>query len=136
MLYSLDKLKTIAECDAILAAVQLELKEFQTDLANIDLRQGKADSTEQKRAVSLALNRAEVVGLEAALPTLTDPDAIASLTGRLTKVRNRVENLEVDTAGKGVFALLKMELDINQLEESIKVNQDLINQVTVKKGTL
>ena len=136
MLYSLDKLKTIAECDAILAAVQLELKEFQTDLANIDLRQGKADSTEQKRAVSLALNRAEVVGLEAALPTLTDPDAIASLSGRLTKVRNRVENLEVDTAGKGVFALLKMELDINQLEESIKVNQDLINQVTVKKGTL
>jgi len=136
MEYSMERLTTVAECDAVLAAAQLELKEFQTQLANIDLRQDKADSSVQRMSISLALNRAELVGLEAALPTVTDPDALASLNGRLTKVRNRVENLEVDTAKRGIVAVIKLQMDINQLEASVNVINDLITQVTAKKATL
>lgn len=136
MNYSLTRLTTVAECDAVLASARLELKEFQTQLANIDLRQDRAGSTVQRNAAALTLNRAELQGLEAAIATVTDPETLAALNNRLVKLRNRVENLEVDTQSKGAAGLLKMELDISQLENSISVTQDFIAQVEGRKAAL
>lgn len=134
--YSIARLITVAECDAVLATARMELKEFQTQLANIDLRQDRADSSVQRNNAALTLNRAQLQGYEAAVAATTDPDALAALNNKLVKMRNRVENLEADAAVRGVVALLKMELDIHQLEKQIEVTQDLIAQVEAKKAAL
>lgn len=136
MNYSLNRLTTVAECDNVLASASLELKEFQTEMAKIDLRQGKAGNTVQKNVKALVLNRAELQGLEAAIASVTDPETQEALNARLVKLRNRVEDLEVDTQQKGATSLLKLELDYNQLESNVAVTLDFIAQVQARKASL
>jgi hypothetical protein len=136
MSFSTDRLNTLEECEAVLASARLELKEFQTQLGNIDFRQERKDNTVQKNAAALVVNRAQVQGYEVALSSITNPEARAVITNRLTKVRNRVENLEADATAKGIVSILKMELDIAQLEGQITITENFIAQVEAKKATL
>lgn len=136
MEYSIARLTTVAECDAVLASARLELKEFQTQMANIDLRQDRSDSSTQRNQAALVVNRAQLQGYEAAIAATTDPVALASLNSKATKMRNRVENLEVDAAARGVVSLLKMELDIAQLEVQIAETQNCIALVESKRASL
>ena len=134
--YNFDGLTTVAECEATEAEAQLELKEFETQLGNIDLRQGRAENTGAKNTVALTVNRAELQGLEVAKTTVTDANALKSLNNRITKVRNRVENLEVDIQSKGIVKVLKLQLDVKQLEGLIQITKDFITGVQTKKATL
>jgi predicted nucleic acid-binding Zn-ribbon protein len=136
MSYSVSRLNTLAECDAVLASARLELKEFQTQLANIDLRQDRTDNSVQRSSAALAVNRAQLTGYEAAIAATTDSDALAVLNNKAIKVRNRIENLEADSTSRGVVVLLKMELDITQLEKQIEVTQAFISGVETKRAAL
>jgi len=134
--YNFDGLKTIEECEAIEAEAQLELKEFVTQRGNINLRQDKAENTSDRNNISLSVNRAELQGLESARSTVTNQSAVKVLNNRITKVRNRVENLEVDLEGKGPSRILRLQLDINQLETLIQITNTFITGVQARKTVL
>jgi len=84
----------------------------------------------------LAVNNAELAGLEAAVLTVTDPAALESLNNRIIKLRNRVENLQVDLTSQGAVRLLKLQLDINQLETLVQITNTFIAGVEARKAAL
>jgi len=84
----------------------------------------------------LAVNNVELAGLEAAVLTVTDPAALESLNNRIIKLRNRVENLQVDLTSQGAVRLLKLQLDINQLETLVQITNTFIAGVEARKAAL
>ena len=86
--------------------------------------------------MALAVNKAELQGLETAASTVTNTTALTTLNNRMVKVRNRVENLEVDGAGKGVIKVLKTQLDVAQLNSLIQITTTFINLVKDKRAIL
>ena len=84
----------------------------------------------------MAVNNAELAGLEAAVLTVTDPAALESLNNRIIKLRNRVENLQVDLTSQGAVRLLKLQLDINQLETLVQITNTFIAGVEARKAAL
>ena len=134
--FSIKDLQTVTDCDAVVEEAELELKEFTTQLANIDLKKNRADNTDAKNTVALAVNKAELQGLETAAGTVTNTTALTTLNNRIVKVRNRVENLEVDGAGKGVIKVLKTQLDVAQLNSLIQITTTFINLVKDKRAIL
>jgi len=84
----------------------------------------------------LAVNNAKLAGLEAAVLTVTDPAALESLNNRIIKLRNRVENLQVDLTSQGAVRLLKLQLDINQLETLVQITNTFIAGVEARKAAL
>ena len=84
----------------------------------------------------MAVNNVELAGLEAAVLTVTDPAALESLNNRIIKLRNRVENLQVDLTSQGAVRLLKLQLDINQLETLVQITNTFIAGVEARKADL
>lgn len=51
-------------------------------------------------------------------------------------MENRIENLQLTLGDRGAVATLKLEMDLAQVQASIDVTQEFINQVIVRRAVL
>lgn len=136
MVFSINNLTTVGECDGVLTIANQEKKELQTQYANLDLRQDRTDNSAQRNQAALSASQAELAGINAAIPAITDPVVLKEYNNRKTRLENRIENLQLTLGDRGAVATLKLEMDLAQVQASIDVTQDFINQVTARRAVL
>jgi hypothetical protein len=136
MSYSLDLLKTKADCDAILAYAAKEKRFLEMRKTNKDFASDQTADVQAEIASKLASVNGKLAGMAAYVDGLPDgPDKRKELVER-----ERLEYQKGDLLNRqmnyNVQAVLDSELDIARVDKEIEAINDFTGQVETKKTEL
>ncbi len=136
MSYSLDKLKTIAECNAAvdLALARKENLLFEQTLQGKELRSLKKNAAQNK--ASLIAVKAQITGASAGITELPEGPDKKEMQSDLRRLNNRKDNLIERIEKGGSPALLDTELDGALLVIQVEAIDAYITAITAHRATL
>ncbi|OON70677.1 hypothetical protein [Hymenobacter sp. CRA2] len=139
MSFPVSLLRTQAECDAALAALQLELREFTVRDQQLDLRADKSADRATERASALQQATEEVTRLTPLVSALTPgTKEHRALQRMLTQASRRAEDLSATAAGSTqtpVDAFLQA-VDVRQVQVQVPELQQAIAELTAHRAGL
>ena len=136
MNYNVNQLMTAADCDA---AITMATKRKATivlsqSLQNRDLtNQGEVAAN---AAADLLIVNSQLVGAEAALPTLPEGDRKTKLGDQIRRLDDKKGNLEARIRDNGNAALLDTQLDSGLLEAQVAEIDTYIAALQTRKAAI
>lgn len=139
MPFPVQLLTTRAECDLVLAATGLELREFQVNEQVVDLRDDKKTSSAATRAQDLADTEAVIATLTPLVAGLPAGNAARfqneQALRQATRRRENLTTLAPSAVPTGAAAIL-LALDVRQIQVQIPEIQACLAEVTAHRATL
>jgi hypothetical protein len=137
MTYSIIRLTTTDECDAVLKQTQTKLKELNHQAYLSGYEQEESDESATSIQVSLIGVDADIAGLNTKLGVLpADSILYKKQAAKLRDAVNRRAGLLDRQEAKGSVALLVQELELSQVQVQIAEITAFVAAVTAHKATL
>ncbi len=136
MNYSVNKITTLADCDALINLANgerkdLEFKKLQQERAYESVASGSEGVDGEIAAVS-----SEITGVEMAIANMTDGPIKKEFESRLVKLRHKLYLLEERRERYGVLALVEKEYEINSIEQQLAENVAYLAALTNRKAEI
>lgn len=135
MAFSVNRLTTVAQCDALLTAKQRERTGLVNRLNNLQFQLDNWDDATSAEA-ELTATQALITGLTPVVAALPDGDDKRRNQNQLNRYETRVNNLTSKVENYGVVALLEKELDRDTLTGDIATLDTFVTAVTTRRAAL
>jgi hypothetical protein len=120
MNYSIEKLSSASDCNALLALANKE----QSDLEFRKLSQNRSRDNYLERSSQISTDKTVILGevnaLATVIQTLPEGEVKDDAISRKTKLEYRLFTLEEQNEHYGVLALLEKEMEINLIEKQLQ----------------
>ena len=136
MIYSTDKLASVADCNTVLSRTTQEKAELQHKLGGLVLETSANDQSLATVNANLISVNAQITGFTAALAALPEGPEKTDMASRIRKLNDRKENLEERLSKTGSTGLLLTELQRGMLEKQV-AEMDVFNTaIEARKAAL
>lgn len=137
MAYPVNLLTTAAECDAVLADAQTELRDLNVRETVLDAQGERTSETAADTTADLAAQNAIIAALTPVLPTLpAGTKAYFNTEGDLRRATQRRDNLTASQQLRGPVAALNRALDLRQVQVQIAEINAFVAEVTARRAAL
>lgn len=137
MAYSVNLLTTPADCDAVIAMADSELRDLQHREENLDYSRENSTESAAEVQAELASLSAEIGALNTVIPTLA-PGTKARKNNEISlrRATNRQANLNDRQELRGPVALLTRELELAQVQAQITETTAFRAAVVARRAAL
>ena len=135
MLFSVNLLTTVAQCDGLLATKQRERTGLVNRLNNLQFQLDNWDDA-TSASTELTATQALITGLKPVVAILPDGDDKRRSENQLNRYQTRANNLTGKVENYGVLALLEKELDRDTLTGDIATLDTFVTAVTTRRAAL
>ena len=137
MAYPVNLLTTQAECDAVLAAAQIELRDLGVRETVLDAQGDRTSETAASATADIAAQQAIIAALTPVLPTLpAGSRAYFNAEGDLRRATQRRDNLTANQQQRGPVAALNRALDLRQVQVQLAEINTFVAEVTARRAAL
>ncbi|MFD2784361.1 hypothetical protein [Hymenobacter rubripertinctus] len=137
MAYPLNLLTTPAECDAVLAAAQTELRDLGVRETVLDAQGDRSSETAATNTADLASQEAVIAALTPVLPTLpVGSRAYFNTEADLRRATQRRDNLLANQLQRGPVAALNRALDLRQVQVQIAEINAFVAEVIARRAAV
>lgn len=137
MAYPVQLLTSIADCDAVLADAQAELRTFQVRSSVLDLRDDNTTASATETAAELTDLDATIALLTPLIPTMAAGSKLRLTNERaLRTASRRREDLTLAQPTRSGVAALLQALDARQIQVQVTEIEQCIAEVTAHRATL
>ncbi|TGE18952.1 hypothetical protein [Hymenobacter elongatus] len=137
MAYPFTLLTTVAECDTVLEAAQLELRDLKVRETVLTAQGERTSESATDITADLAAQTAIIGALTPVVPTLpTGSRARINTEADLRRASQRHENLTASQQLRGPVAALNRALDLRQVQVQIAEINTFVTEATARKTAL
>ncbi|MCP9752357.1 hypothetical protein [Ferruginibacter sp. HRS2-29] len=136
MLYQVELLTTIADCDQKLAETAKEKQDLEVKKIQTERKYETAGENTPKIETDIIGTEAEINAIAPAIASLPEGDLKKSYENKLRTLQSKLYTLNLRLANYSTMALLEQAFQINCLERSIVEADALIAAVTARKAQL
>jgi hypothetical protein len=136
MAYSVDALKTVAECDAVLEAATEEKKDLNVKKVVLDNLVENTSDSNKEVSNELAVLAARIAGLKASIAVLPDGATKDDELDKLKRAEHSEYLLQRRQIKRGAPAVLSRELELEMITRSLAAIDDFTAAVTTRKAAL
>jgi hypothetical protein len=136
MNYSINRLSTIADCDAVLALAQKDKADLEFKNLSLQRNYQSYQSRSVQLTADIQVTQAEINALTTVIAGLPDGDTKDDNIAKQKRVEYRLFTLQEQSENYGVIALLEKELEINFVEKQLAETLTFIQLVETKKTSI
>jgi len=136
MSYNTNNLTTAAQCDAALTMANDRKGDMQFALTSATRQSNDIAARRARYTSTLVSVNAQITGLEAGIPLVTDETILKKMNSQLRKLNDRKANLEESIENGSAGSLLEDELDKGLLNIQVGEIDSFITEVTTRKAAL
>ena len=135
MAFSVNKLTSPAQCDALLTTKQRERRNLENRLNNLTYQLDNWDDVTSSET-ELSTTQAMIAGLKPLIATLPDGDDKRRNENTLNRYETRANNLTGKVENYGAVARLEKELDRDGVASDLALLDTFITEVTDRRSRL
>ncbi len=136
MTYSVNDLKTVAECDQLLESFNRYRAELLAKQARLQFTVAKYTESTAEVDTETRMVLAELAFLDTILATLPEGPKKADYLNDRNRQETRLYQLETKKANTGVFALLCKQRELAVVEKNLSDTDQLIADLTARRAEL
>jgi hypothetical protein len=136
MSYSVDLLKTVADCDLKLAAAAKDRKDMDVKKFLLEKKQETADVATPEIEAAIIAAQGEIGYLEGLIVTIPDGDLKDAYKNKLRNQESKLFSLKQRLANYGASTILGYEFDIQCLERDLQECDAFIAEINARKAEL
>jgi hypothetical protein len=136
MNYSINRLSTIADCDAVLALAQKDKADLEFKNLSLQRNYQSYQSRSVQLTADIQVTQAEINALTTVIAGLPDGDTKDDNIAKQKRLEYRLFTLQEQSENYGVIALLEKELEINFVEKQLAETLTFIQLVETKKTSI
>ena len=118
-MYSVSRLKTIAECEQTLAMATSRKADLEFEKVALTREHNSLEKNTAVTMASLLSTKAEITGTEAAIREMPEGEPKREMVSKLRRLNDRRENLEERIQKGGTASLLDTELDAELISKQL-----------------
>jgi hypothetical protein len=136
MNYSINRLSTIADCDAVLALAQKDKADLEFKNLSLQRNYQSYQSRSVQLTADIQVTQAEINALTTVIAGLPDGDTKDDNVAKQKRVEYRLFTLQEQSENYGVIALLEKELEMNFIEKQLAETLTFLQLVETKKTSI
>jgi hypothetical protein len=111
--YSVLLLKTVPDCDSLIAIVNTKKADLEFKKYQLEKKRTTTTTTSADRDTEIPSTQAEIAAYQNTLLTLVDVEARKGIQSKLTRAEYKLFTLTERRESYGVLAMLELEFDVN-----------------------
>lgn len=136
MIYNINQIATVADCDALLAIANIELSMLNHNKYMEEWQYNNVTSGTASIDAELSAVVAEKTVLESVITTLADGPIKTQMDGKIFRLGYKERILNERRGKSGLLALIQKQYAISCIEKEISENGNYVSLITARKAEL